>query len=223
MGAPQLAVIFDMDGVVVDSNPVHREAWRRFFRSRGKPLTDDEYDKRITGRRNDAIFGEYFPGLSPAQREGHAREKEALYRQLYGERGVEPLEGLVPLLGALKARGIPVALATSAPAENVTFVLAATRLLPSFPAIVHGEQVARAKPDPEIFLKAAALVGVPARRCVVIEDSLVGIEAARSAGMKVIALTTTHGPQALAHADLVASGFGDVSVATLEALFPREG
>ncbi len=191
IGVAEAALIFDMDGVIVDSNPVHRDAWLRFNSSRGIQ-TSDAMQERMYGKRNDEIIRDFFGNtLSDADVFQYGADKELVYRELIG-----PLlpDAIVPGLRAFLERhqDLPIACGTNAEPENVTFVLRKAGLDHLFRVAVDGHQVARPKPFPDIYLKAAELLGVEPARCLVFEDSYAGIEAARAAGMKVVGLRTTH-------------------------------
>jgi beta-phosphoglucomutase len=188
---PGMAMIFDMDGVIVDSNPLHTQAWRaynlRFGIDAGEALAE-----RMYGRRNDQIVPEFFgTGLSAAEIAAHGAAKEALYREM-----LEPVlsEALVPGVRELLARhaGGRLGLATNAEPANVDFILNKAGLRRYFRAIVDGDQVQHAKPHPEIYLRAAELLEVQPVNCIVFEDSFSGVEAARAAGARVVGVRTTH-------------------------------
>jgi len=185
-------MIFDMDGVLVDSNPAHREAWVRFNRRYGIETTTAMLE-RMYGKRNDDIVRDYF-GDSLTEEELHRRgaEKEELYREMIGER-IEQLlvRGLRQFLQ--KHRGTPMALASNAEPQNVDFLLDRAGLRSFFRVVLDGSQVSRPKPDPEIYLTAADLLHVRPADCIVFEDSYSGVEAALAAGMEVIGIRTTHG------------------------------
>jgi HAD superfamily hydrolase (TIGR01509 family) len=181
-----------MDGVLVDSNPVHRQAWVQFNRRYGLETTAAMLD-RMYGKRNDDIVRDYFGSGLPAEVvAARGAEKEQLYRQLVASR-IEEI--LVPgLRGFLQRyRSAPMAVASNAEPENVHFVIDRAGLGACFQVVLDGHQVSRPKPDPEIYLRAAALLGVAAPNCLVFEDSHSGVEAARAAGMRVIGLCTTYG------------------------------
>jgi beta-phosphoglucomutase len=184
------AFIFDMDGVIVDSNPHHRLAWAAFNRRYGLETTEDMH-RRMYGRRNDQIvrdfFGEHLPDDEVAAR-GFA--KEVLYREMVAGR-VENM--IVPGLRDFleKHRDIPKAVASNAEPANVDFLLEGAGLRPYFRVVVDGHQVARPKPYPDIYLRAAGLLGLPPSECLVFEDSHSGVQAARAAGMQVVGLCTT--------------------------------
>lgn len=179
-----------MDGVIVDSNPQHRLAWEAFNRRYGLETTEDMH-RRMYGRRNDQIVRDFFGDLL-TEEEVAARgfAKEALYREMIADR-VDSM--LVPGLRDFldRHRATPKAVASNAEPANVDFMLDRTGLRPYFRVVVDGHQVAHPKPSPDIFLRAAGLLGVPPAECLVFEDSHSGVEAARAAGMKIIGLRTT--------------------------------
>ena len=189
--AEGLALIFDMDGVIIHSNPLHSEAWSEFNRRHGVATTNTMLE-RMYGRRNDQIVRDFFgDGLSDEQVAAHGAAKEEIYREMLGTR-IE--QSLVPGLRAFLDlyRGIPMALATNAEPQNVDFVLDQAGLRSYFGVIVDGHQVHRPKPDPEIYLLAASLLGIDPANCIVLEDSHTGVAAAQSAGMRVVGIGTTY-------------------------------
>jgi len=186
--APGLALIFDLDGVVVDSMPVHQIAWRNYLGSLG--IGDRDLLARMHGRRNDDIVMDF---LGPAADQEIVREhgaaKERLYRELMRDR----LEDrLVPGIRHFfeQAAGTPCGLASNAERPNIDFVLDSAGLRRYFQVIVDGSQVERPKPAPDIYLLAAQKLGVAPRNCIVFEDSPVGIAAARAAGARVVGVLT---------------------------------
>ena len=190
MIAPGIALIFDMDGVIVHSNPSHRLAWEAFNRRYGIETTEAMH-QRMYGKRNDQIIRDYFGDQLPDE-EVFARgaAKEVLYREMVADRLPEMLvPGLIHLLGSYPHT--PKAVATNAEPENVDFILDRGNLRKYFEAVVDGHQVARPKPAPDVYLKAAELLRVNPANCVVFEDSHSGIAAANAAGMRVIGITTT--------------------------------
>ena len=185
------AAILDLDGTIVDNMPVHMEAFAVFAEHHGlAPITLDDR-KRLDGRRNRDIFPDLFGrALGDDEQRAFAEEKEALYRQLSVGRLVA-VEGLNRLLDRLDAAGIPVAVATSAPPDNVRHTLTELGLAARLDKVVRSDQVARGKPFPDVFLAAAARVGVPPGECVAFEDAPIGIVAARAAGMQTVAVATS--------------------------------
>jgi beta-phosphoglucomutase family hydrolase len=187
-----MAIVLDMDGVIVNSNPLHVQAWslynRRFGIEAGAGLAE-----RMYGRRNDEIVRDFFgAALSPAEVAAHGAAKEELYRQM-----LEPklADTLVPGVREFLQRhaGEPVGLATNGEPANVDFILDRGCLRAFFQVVVNGHQVQHPKPHPEIYLRAAALLSVPPRNCIVFEDSFSGVEAARAAGARIVGVRTTHG------------------------------
>lgn len=189
--ADGLALIFDMDGVLLDSNPAHREAWAAYNLTWGLETTGRMIE-RMYGRRNDQIIRDFFgPGLTGEEVARRGAEKEKLYREMVGPRLEQMLvPGLRPFLESY--RRAPLAVATNAEPENVSFLLDKANLRGFFRVVVDGSQVQRPKPDPEIYLRAAGLLGVAPANAVVFEDSPSGVAAARAAGMRVIGLRTTY-------------------------------
>jgi HAD superfamily hydrolase (TIGR01509 family) len=183
--------VFDLDGTIVDNMPVHIEAFAIFAERHGlPPLTLDDR-KRLDGRRNRDIFPDLFGRpLGGAEQLAYAEEKEALYRQLSTGR-LKPVNGLIRLLDLLDARNVPVAVATSAPPENVSHTLAELGLSTRLTCVVRSDQVARGKPFPDVFLAAAARLGVAPGDCVAFEDAPIGITAARAAGMQTVAISNS--------------------------------
>jgi beta-phosphoglucomutase len=201
-----MALIFDMDGVLVDSTALHTEAWRQYLRKHRIEIADIE--DRMLGRHNDEIVRDFFAGtdLKPDVVVRHGREKERLYRTLVApELETRLIRGAVGFVR--RYSDLPLGLASNAEAANLEFILEATGLRPCFRAVVNGHDVARPKPAPDIYLRVARLLGAPPEDCIVFEDSQVGIAAARAAGMRVVALTTTLAE--LHDADLTIAHFED--------------
>ena len=191
--AKGLALIFDLDGVIVDSNPVHQQVWRLYMKQFGVML-DDEMLARMYGRRNDDILPDFFG--KPLTREetiAHGAAKEALYRQVMKHRLAQHLvPGVRSFLERHRAAEAPIGLATNAEPENAEYVLQESGLRDFFQVVVDGRQVDRPKPDPQIYLIAAQLLETAPGNCIVFEDSAPGVEAARAAGARIVGITTTH-------------------------------
>jgi HAD superfamily hydrolase (TIGR01509 family) len=207
------AAIFDLDGTIVDNMPVHAEAFSIFAQRHGLASLSLDDRKRLDGRRNKEIFPDLFGrALTDEEQVRYADEKEALYRELSAGR-LEPVNGLIALLDRLDAHRIPVAIATSAPPENVIHTLAELRLDSRITRIVRGDQVPRGKPFPDVFLAAAERLGVAPRECVAFEDAPVGVAAARAAGMKTVAVANSFTPEVFlapsVGADCVVRDFAD--------------
>ena len=185
------AVLFDMDGVIVFNTEFHKTALQNFCRTKGFELSESDMAEKIYGRTNREwllnLLGE---DLSEDLIKAYATEKEFMYRELYKDH-IKAAPGIELFLKKLKKTGIPLAIGTSAPPENVEFTLLNTNLRDYFDEIVDDTMIKKSKPDPEIYLKAAEQLGVKAEESVVFEDSKSGILAGLNAGAKVIALSST--------------------------------
>ena len=214
------AILFDMDGVLVNNLEIHRQAFAEFFRRYGVERTFDELS-RVFGKGNDDIMGELMPA-DVVERVGIRQlgyEKEAIYREIYAPI-IEPQAGLLEFLADSAKAGLRCAVGSSGYKANVDFVLDKCDIRRYFEATVAGDEVTRCKPDPEIYLTAAAKLGLSADECVVFEDAEAGIEAAKRAGMKVVALATTFDRAFLENtdADLIINDFRDITVEQLREL-----
>jgi beta-phosphoglucomutase family hydrolase len=204
------AVLWDLDGVLVDTAPFHLQAWQELFQSLGKGFAEADF-RRTFGLRNDAILGDILGELTLAEIERLAQEKEELYRQKIGGK-VTAIPGAVELLRRLQQRGKKSAIVSSTTRENVRMVLASLGLEGVFEAVVAEEDAPKGKPDPQGFLVAAEKLGVAANECVVIEDAPGGLEAAKRAGMRCIGVTTSRPREGLAAADLVVDSLEEAAV-----------
>lgn len=209
-----------MDGVLVNNLDVHRQAFAEFFRHYNVTPTLGDLS-RLFGRGNDDIMGDLMPkdivecvGIREL-----GNQKEAIYREIYAPT-IKPQEGLVAFLAECERCGLRCAVGSSGYRANVDFVLEKCNIERYFAAIVAGDEVTRCKPDPEIYLTAAAKLGLEPKDCVVLEDAEAGIEAAKRAGIKVVALATTFKRDFLERtdADLIIDDFRDLSVADLRRL-----
>ena len=213
-------LLFDMDGVLVNNLDIHRQAFAEFFRRYGVERTFDELNRHF-GRGNDDIMGELMPAEIVARvgiRE-LGNQKEAIYREIYAPT-ITPQAGLIEFLEEAEREGLVSAVGSSGFMANVDFVLDKCAIRRFFAATVAGDQVTRCKPDPEIYLTAAAKLGLKADECIVFEDAEAGIEAGKRAGMRVVALATTFDRAFLERtdADLIINDFRDISVARLREL-----
>lgn len=209
-----------MDGVLVNNLDIHRQAFAEFFRRYGVERTFDELNRHF-GRGNDDIMGELMPAEIVARvgiRE-LGNQKEAIYREIYAPT-ITPQAGLIEFLEETEREGLVSAVGSSGFMANVDFVLDKCAIRRFFAATVAGDQVTRCKPDPEIYLTAAAKLGLKADECIVFEDAEAGIEAGKRAGMRVVALATTFDRAFLERtdADLIINDFRDISVAKLREL-----
>jgi beta-phosphoglucomutase len=212
-----LGVIFDMDGVIVDSNPYHKIALQQFCARHGKQLTETYLIEKIYGRTNKEWITNVFGNLAPAQLRAYTEEKEALYRDLY-KKDIKPVKGLVKFLNRLNEHKIPRCIGTSAPRSNVDFTLSGTHLEKYFEIILDDTFVNLGKPNPEIYIKSCQALGLPPDQCIVVEDSLSGIRAGKAAGAKVIGVTTTHNAQEMKETNMVIDDFDSLTVEILEKL-----
>ncbi len=196
---PAQALIFDMDGTLIDNMRFHQDAWGAWFKTQGLPFDDAAFFKDTAGRHNDEIFAMYFPELPASQYPAMVDSKERMYQQLYAPHKA-PLAGLLPLLEAAKAAGIPCAVGTAAPQTNIDFILEPMGLAQYFQAVVNPNATIRGKPHPDIFVEAARQLGVAPAACVVFEDAPMGLQAAHNGGMTAIALSTHLSAEQLAMA-----------------------
>jgi beta-phosphoglucomutase family hydrolase len=194
-------VLFDLDGVIVDSREHHLAAWMAFAREYA-PTAAADYFHRTFGLRNDAIIGGLLEGIDRETLARLAERKESLFRESARGRLVL-LPGVRELLDFLDEQSVPKAIVTSTPRANLDMILETLGIAGRFDALVAEEDASRGKPDPEGFLVAAQRVGVEPARCVVIEDAPAGLQAARAGGMRAIGVTTTRPAPDLGDADLV--------------------
>lgn len=191
-------VVFDLDGTIVDNMAVHAEAFAIFVGRHGLPALTLADRARLDGKRNRDIFPDLFGrALAEDFLQACIHEKESLYRERSCGR-LQPVPGLLSLLDALDAAAIPTAIATSAPAENVTHTLRELKLDARLDRVVRGDRVPRGKPFPDVFLAAADLIAVAPAHCLAFEDAPAGLLAARAAGMTCVAVTTGFSAEMLA-------------------------
>jgi len=185
---PGLGLIFDLDGVIIDSMPFHQRAWQRYLEATG--IGSHDSLEFMHGQRNEEIVRALLgPEADLETVIAHGAAKEQMYRDMLREQlGEQLVPGIAEWLEHVS--GAPIALATNAERANVDFVLDGARLRPYFEAIVDGSQVERPKPAPDVYLRAAELLGIPPRNCIVFEDSPVGVAAAVAAGMRVVGVLT---------------------------------
>lgn len=218
------AVLFDMDGVIVANTDFHVRAWIDFTARHNRPLTLPQYFENINGRTSaDAMAYAFGRPVLTDELDRLTEEKETVYRDLYAPH-LQPTPGLIDFLDALKAARVRLAVGTSAPEANVVFTLDGLGIRPYFDAIVDASMIQRGKPNPEIYLTAAARVGVPPNRCVVLEDAFAGIEAGVGAGMVVVAVATSHTRAELetTGASLIVDDFTDLTVARVVGLLSAQ-
>ena len=201
------AVIFDLDGTLIDNNSYHRQTWEKYLEKIGKQISEEEFNAHMNGRTNaDAV--KYIFGKETSEEEAtkYTLEKEALYREIY-QPFIKPVPGLIDFLETLKSKNIPMAIATSGIQPNIDFMFENIPIEKYFTAVVNSSHIKKGKPDPEIYLKVASLLNVQPKNCLVFEDAVVGIKSAKAAGMKVIAVATTQPKEELGEADLIVDDY----------------
>jgi len=214
MASEPCAVIWDVDGTLVDTAEMHFAAWVRLAGEMGHPFSRDDFTATF-GRRNPEIIRYLFrQGFTDQEVRDIGERKENYYRS-EAEKGVRLLPGVRELLDGLHARGVRQAIGSSAPRGNLELILRITDSRKYFEDLVGMEDTQRGKPDPQVFLVAAAKLAVPPRRCVVMEDAVAGVEAAKAGGMKCVAVTFVgHHPEAklkAAGADRVVKSFTELT------------
>lgn len=183
--------IFDMDGVVVDNHAFHFKAWMAFAEKYKFELNEKIYRDQYNGKTNADLFKMIFGDISREDLNRYAEEKESLYHKLYASH-MKAHTGLIDFLEYLKKKKIKIALGTSAPTQNVDFVLDTLKLRKYFEVIVDGAQVERGKPDPQVYQLCAMKLGLEPKDCVVFEDSLAGLESGVRAGCIIVGVATSH-------------------------------
>ena len=214
--APRLrALIFDMDGTLADTDPVHIRAFVDFLAPFGITVDAQTYHAKITGRTNDRIFADLLPGRSAEERRRLSEEKEALFRRMSPD--LAPLAGLLDLLDWAKARSLRIALVTNGPRLNVVHTLDVLGIAERFSVTVAGEDVARGKPDPLPYRTALERLGLAPEEAVAFEDSPAGLKAAKAAGLVTVGVLTGQTAEALTAlgADLTVRDFTDAGLRRL--------
>lgn len=186
------AVIFDMDGVIADTNPYHTKAFERFFDKYNVPYTLAEFEQHMYGKHNSYVMRYFFKRDIPHEEFLELeKEKEGLFRDLYAAEA-QAIAGFIPFLKELRQQDFKTAIATSAPKVNLDLIVDALGIRPLMDSILTAEDVTKHKPDPQVYLKSAEILGMPVTNCLVFEDSHAGITAGQAAGMEVIAVLSTH-------------------------------
>lgn len=209
-----IGAIFDMDGVIVHSNPVHKETIKDFCKKHNQQVTDSFLEERVWGRTNKEWIPEVFGDISTEQSEQLADEKEQMFRDRFNPR-TSVIPGITRFLEKLKNSGIITAVATSAPGENAEFILSELEIKDYFSAILDSSDVDKGKPEPQIYIKAAERLSLPPSSCIVFEDSLAGVEAGVRASSKVVGISSTHTPEELSKCSKVIENFKRLTVEEL--------
>lgn len=214
----QWGVIFDWDGVIVDTANLHNQAWQQLAAEIGRTIPPDFF-QRSFGMKNETAIRELLGWAdNPIQLQKLSQMKEEHFRRLVHKCCILSVPGSLELVRSLKTAGIPYAVGSSTPLENIKCVTERLGISDLFPILVTAEDVSKGKPDPEVFLKAAYKLNIIPTKCIVIEDAPVGIEAAKRAGMKAVAITQTHPPQDLTGADLVVESLYQLNIDHLRRL-----
>lgn len=205
------AVLFDLDGTLLDNNDFHKRAWEQYLKENGKEISDEDFKENISGRTNqDAVEHIYDKKMTEEEAEKYYLDKEKIYRKLY-EPHIAPINGLQDFLKELQEKEITMAIATSGIQVNIDFMFEHVPIKQYFQEIIQAKDISKGKPEPEIFLKTAEALGLPPEQCIVFEDLISGVEAGKAAGMRVVALTTTHTPEELKDADLVIKDYTEIN------------
>lgn len=215
----QLAVIFDMDGVICHTNPYHSVAFREFFAKRDLYPTDEEFANHMFGKSNSYILRHFLQreiiGEEFVQMED---EKESLFRKIY-EPHVEPIAGFMPFFQELKSKSVKTAVATSAPLANLDLIAGKLDLFSRMESYMASEHVKKHKPDPEVYLTSAERIGMRPEQCVVFEDSFSGVSAGLNAGMRVVGVLSSHTKEELPPCSLYIDNYESIDYNTLVSLF----
>jgi len=214
----RIAIIWDMDGTMVNTAAQHFKAWQAVFMSRSVVFSRADFRKGFGLRNDDIIRNVLGPETSPEDIASISREKTDIFRESVRREGNGPMPGAIDLLSALHERDIPMAVASSAPRQNTEAFLKMLGIESFFKAIVSGEEVARGKPDPQIFILAAAKLNAEPCCCAVIEDAVGGVAAARAAGMRSVGVAANHPRDSLKLADLVVDSLAELTAADIEKL-----
>ncbi len=211
------AAIFDMDGVVVDTVPIHFAAWKRMFEEHGHPFTFDEYKEKVDGIPRIDGTRNVLTDLSEEEIQKAAAQKQEYFSEEIEKTKIPIYDSTVKLIDNLQKNGIKVAVISAS--KNAPLILTRIGLIDRLDATVNGNDVTRGKPDPQVFLMAAERLDASANQSIVFEDAVLGVEAAKRAEMKCIGIDRYGEPERLKEADHVVSDLSEVTIETIEALF----
>lgn len=210
------AVIFDMNGVIIDDERIHQQSWKVYCKNHDFHITEEEFKKKVFGRTEKETFEYLYKRIiTKKELEEFSNERVDTAIEIF-----KPLMkmtlGLKKLFRELSENNIPMAIATSSRPRYVNFIMESFNIRSLFKAILTAEDIVKGKPDPEIYQKSAEKLAVSPRECVVIEDTLSGINSAKAAGMKVIGIATTHSKEELKSADKVVESFKEITLSFLK-------
>jgi beta-phosphoglucomutase family hydrolase len=212
------AVLWDLDGVIADTASYHYQAWQDVFRKRNVKFTKADFMSHFGQRHDTIIRSALGENISREEFDAVTKEKQESYRRRVTG-NIRPLPGAVALIKSLKQHGLKMAIASSAPPENIEIIIRGLHIEDYFQSIAWGTEVAEGKPSPQVFLLAAEKLGTEPGNCLVIEDAIAGITAAKQAGMKCVAVTNSHPRDSLKEADLIIDTLEAVSLSDLTRLF----
>jgi beta-phosphoglucomutase len=215
----EIAVIFDMDGVICHTNPYHSEAFRQFFSSRNLSPTDQEFAQHMYGKSNSYIMSHFLQrAIEGEELLKLEDEKESLFREIY-EPYIEPILGIVNFMTDLENHDVKLGVATSAPRANLDLILSKVPIREKLGSILASENVKKHKPDPEVYLTSAANLGMKPEQCVVFEDSFSGVTAGLNAGMRVVGVLSSHTKEELPPCHLYIENYLELSFDKIVNLF----
>jgi beta-phosphoglucomutase len=209
------AAIFDMDGVIIDSHPIHRRAWKEFLHILGREVSESDLDYILEGRKRSEILSHFLGALSAAQIQEYGERKDLFFRESAGK--VRAIPGLREIVKRFESCGIPMAVATSASESRTLFTLANLRLRRHFCAVVTSRDVPRGKPAPDLYTKACERIGVQPSQAIAFEDSVAGVQSAKAAGLRCAGMLTNQSAEVLqaAGADFTLPNFVGLTVEDL--------
>lgn len=212
------AVIFDMNGVIINDERIHQESWRQLCQKHSLHLTEEEFKHNVFGRTEaDTLAYLFHKHLTQEELEKYSSERVKIAISIFKPK-LALTEGLLQFLKELRAHDISLGIATSARKPYTNFILDGLHIRHFFKQVVTAEEISRGKPDPEMYLLAAKKLSIDPKNCIVFEDTISGIKSAHAAGMKVIAIATTHTVDELTIADKIINSFGDVTIGDLRKL-----
>jgi len=209
--------IFDLDGVIVETVPLHFKAWKKMFSEYGRGFTFEEYKEKVDGIPRVDGARAVLKGLSYTELEEASARKQKYYLELLEKEGVTVYSDTLGLITILKQKGKPIAVISSS--KNCFYVLEKAGIENLFDAIIGGHDLLKGKPDPDIFLIAAKRLGCKPEECAIFEDAVLGVEAGRRGGFVTVGIDRYNNPERLGQADLVVSDFSELDFNKLNALF----